>query len=297
MNNNIKKYYLQTSCFTDLGMYKEFVQHLPNNVNDLCLLQRRQIIHPFSFFNKKIYIKDNCYWGNMKEVPIYKLKYEDDIFPTAQSILAELLRRDSNYGFNRKDADKVHVTCRGQAILLTAILKAKGIPARCRSGFTFYVTDIKSAGDHWITEYYDFNQKRWVLIDADMHDSDRNLGFDVNDIPKNEFIFGAEAYLGLRNGKYKENEIYYASDPKTYGLNASIRALFYDFHCLMNDEIIFLHVPKYIQDKKFKLSKKEYQELDELAMLMLNPDENFDKLVNIWNNDIKYRIMSGALNQ
>ena len=29
---------------------------------------------------------------------------------------------------------------------------------------------------------------------------------------------------------------------------------------------------------------------------MLEPDENFDKLLQIWNNEPKYRIMSGALN-
>ena len=65
---------------------------------------------------------------------------------------------------------------------------------------------------------------------------------------------------------------------------------------LMNDEIIFLHMPKYIQDKNFELSEEEYEELDNLANLMLNPNENFSKLQEIWNNMPKFRIMSGALN-
>ena len=82
------------------------------------------------------------------------------------------------------------------------------------------------------------------------------MGFDLNDVPRDKFIFCAEAYLGMRSNKYKTEEIYYASDPTTLGLKASIRGLFYDFHSLMNDEIIFLHLPKYIQDKKFELSEK-----------------------------------------
>lgn len=90
--------------------------------------------------------------------------------------------------------------------------------------------------------------------------------------------------------------IYYASDPATLGLKASIRGLFYDFHSLMNDEIIFLHLPKYIQDKKFELSEEEYIELDKLAELLLEPDKNFDKILYIWNKEPKFRIMSGALN-
>lgn len=39
-----------------------------------------------------------------------------------------------------------------------------------------------------------------------------------------------------------------------------------------------------------------YKELDNLASLMLNPNENFSKLQEIWNNIPKFRIMSGALN-
>ena len=84
--------------------------------------------------------------------------------------------------------------------------------------------------------------------------------------------------------------------PTTFGLKAAIRGLFYDFHSLMNDEIIFLHVPRYIKDKDFKLSDEEYQELDNLAVLLLNPNENFNELQKIWNDNSKFRIMSGALN-
>ena len=64
----------------------------------------------------------------------------------------------------------------------------------------------------------------------------------------------------------------------------------------MNDEIIFLHLPKYIQDKNFELSEEEYIELDKLAKLLLEPDKNFDKILDIWNKESKFRIMSGVLN-
>ena len=122
------------------------------------------------------------------------------------------------------------------------------------------------------------------------------MGFDLNDVPYDKFLFGAEAYLGIRENRYKEETIWYASDPVTLGLKASMRALFFDFHSLMNDEIIFLHMPRYIQNKNFELTEEEYKELDNLARLMLNPNENFDKLYEIWENTPKYRIMSGALN-
>ncbi len=64
----------------------------------------------------------------------------------------------------------------------------------------------------------------------------------------------------------------------------------------MNNEIIFLHLPKYIIDKNFELSEDEFLELDELARLMLEPDKNFDKLNHIWENNEKFRTMSGGMN-
>lgn len=45
-----------------------------------------------------------------------------------------------------------------------------------------------------------------------------------------------------------------------------------------------------------ELTEEEYEELDRLATLMLDPDKNFDELLQIWNSESKYRIMSGALN-
>ncbi len=296
MNSKILDFYKQTSLYTDLGLYKEFAKQLTNDIDELCVLQRMQIIHPIAYSDSDIRQQSKCFWGDMTKVPITRLDYEDDLFPTASSMLCELLRKNNEYRVDRKAEDKIHVTCRGQAILLASILKAKGYSARVRSGFAPYIKYDGINYDHWITEYFDENKNRWVLVDADEHCSDHEMGFDLNDIPRDKFVFGAEAYLGMRNNKYKTEEIYYASDPATLGLKASIRGLFYDFHSLMNDEIIFLHLPKYIQDKKFELSEEEYIELDKLAELLLEPDKNFDKILYIWNKEPKFRIMSGALN-
>lgn len=292
----ILEFYRKTSTYTDLGYYKEFAKNLPDDIEKLCLLQRMQIIHPFAFFDKSIRTKKDCFWGDMTKVPETRLEYEDDIYPTAQSIIAELLRKNPDYNIKREAKDKVHITCRGQAILLASILKAKGIPARARSGYAEYIHYDGIYYDHWITEYFDEKEKRWKLVDADEHCPDHEMGFDLNDIPYDKFLFGAEAYLGLRKNKYKEETIWYVSDPVILGLKASIKGLFYDFHSLMNDEIIFLHMPKYIRDKNFELTEEEYKELDGLAQLMLSPNENFEKLQEIWENTPKYRVMSGALN-
>ncbi len=302
MDKNILKFYKKTSLYTELGLYADFARKLPDDISELCLLQRNQIIHPFDLSDEEMRKDSNSFYGDMTKIPRTALRYENDLYPTAIAMLSELLRRDKNYSVNRKIEDKIHVCCREQAILLASILKAKGIPARVRSGFAKYVnTSEKQAGDHWITEYYDFKNKKWILVDADMYfDKDileeYHIDFNLLDIPREKFIFGAQAYLGLRENKFKPEEIYYASSPLTIGIEASLHGLFYDFHSLMNNEIIFLHLPKYIVDKNFKLSNEEYFELDELAKLMLEPDKNFNTLNYIWENNEKFRIMSGGMN-
>ena len=100
----------------------------------------------------------------------------------------------------------------------------------------------------------------------------------------------------MRQKKREKSQILYASDPVTLGLPAAIRGLFYDFHCLMNDEIIFDFVPKYILEKNFDITEEELTELDDLAELMLDPDKNFDDLVSVWEKNLKLRIMAGGLN-
>lgn len=295
-NKEILEFYKETSQFTDLGYYKDFAKNLPNDIEELCILQRMQIIHPVAYNDKDIRNKNNCFWGDMTKVPITRLDYEEDYFPTAQSMIAELLRKNPDYNIKREAKDKINITCRGQAILLASILKAKGIPARARSGFAPYIKYDGISYDHWITEYYDESENIWKLVDADEHCPDHEMGFDLNNIPYDRFIFGANAYLGLREKSIQEDSILYSSDPVTLGMKATLRALFYDFHALMNNEIIFLHIPKYIREKDFNLSEEEYIELDYLAKLMLNPNKNFNELKEIWKNIPKYRIMSGALN-
>lgn len=60
-----------------------------------------KIIHPVAFKDKEIRNKKDCFWGDMTKVPVTRLEYEDDIFPTAQSVIAELLRKNPNYTTKR----------------------------------------------------------------------------------------------------------------------------------------------------------------------------------------------------
>ncbi len=73
-------------------------------------------------------------------------------------------------------------------------------------------------------------------------------------------------------------------------------SLFYDFHCLMNDEVIYVHTPKISTYQTFaKLTESEKEKIDNLARLMQDPDKNFDKLQKIWETEKDFRLLTGGL--
>lgn len=293
LNEEILSFYKKTSVYTDLGLYKYFAMNLPDKIDDLCVLIRKQTIHPSVFNNSEIFSEKTCFWGDMTQIKQNILLREDDILPTSIGIMAELLRKNPNNSTDREAKDKVFVTCRGIALLLASILKAKEIPTRVRSGFAKYPTKEKIYLDHWITEYYDKEKNRWLLVDADCCCND-NLNFNIYDIPKKYFWSAPEVWLKYRNNSNDIKIIghaYYKNEEK---FEMVVTALFYDFHCIMNDEIIYIHIPKYLKDKHFILSEDDMKELDELAKLMLDIEGNFEKLKEIWNTNIKFRKMCGG---
>lgn len=208
---------------------------------------------------------------------------------------AELFRLDDR-GFilQRAIENKLVVTCRYVSVLMSAFLKAKGISCGSRAGFAPNFYENKS-GDHWINQYWNERENRWITFDADGFFNDEELGFNQFDIPNNQFDWAADTWLNIRNGKVDGKYFVYADALGTNSLKAVIRAIFYDFHALMNDEISYKFQPCYIDGKFNILTENDLIEIDDLAKLMLKPDKNFNKLISIWNSNRKYRILNSPL--
>lgn len=297
---NIKKvldHYLQFGQFTDPYPYKEVLKkNLPNDIKEIGLLVRKQIIHKSTLEHGNAGSNKDLRYGDMTKVPWYR-QNEDDIFPTASAMIAELFRRDSS-GFilDRATKDKLILTCRFIAVLIASILKSKGIPARARSGFAPYFKveglEIDKSYDHWINQYWDSKQSRWITIDVDASLEDY-LKFDPYDISQETFDFSADAWLDVRGGRIDGN--HFKDAVGLEGLDTISWQLFHDFHALMNNEILYQHGTAYIQNRIKELSEEELKEIDNLAKLMQKPDDNFDKLKELWETNKKFRILKGGL--
>lgn len=295
MENKIVEHYLQAGTYTYAGPYKNYYKSLPDNIEELGRLVCGQVIHRVTLQEGNTNANADLRYGDMTRYPWYRMRCEDDVFLTAVSMTAELFRMDER-GFVRDRAveNKIVVCCRYVAVLMAAILKAKGIPARCRAGFAPYFTEGKSM-DHWITQYWSESEGRWVSIDADAFFDVESLGFDPYDIPADRFDWAAETWLGIRRGTRDGSRFIYADGLGTNSLKAAVRYLFYDFHALMKEELTFSFLPSFLTHRMNCLTEKELQEFDRLAEWMLQPEENFDRLEYLWQHERKYRIIDSPL--
>jgi|688.fasta_scaffold220920_2 hypothetical protein len=294
MNPKILEHFKQFSTFTNPGLYAAKLRdELPDDIREIGLLVRANIIHRVTLANGNTGVNSDNQYGDMTKVPWWR-QPEDDVLPTASAMLAELYHRDQR-GFvrDRSEDKRLILTCRFVAILMASILKSKGLPARVRSGFESYAPPRPGVScDHWITQYWKANESRWITIDADCCRC--GMDFDPFDIPKNKFDWSAETWLNSRRGKSNPKRFWNAGGYD--GLMPISWELFYDFHCIMNNEIIYLHSPDQLHPGKFdKLSEIELQEIDAIAELMLDPDNNFEALQSIYDTNRKFRLLTGAL--
>jgi hypothetical protein len=298
MNQKIINHYLQFGLFTNPSLFKgKLASDLPDDIKKLGLLVRKQCIHRVTLRNGNTGTNKDIRYGDMTKVPWFR-QCEDDNLPSASAMLAELYRRDMRgFVIDRAEKDRLVVTCRFVSILMASILKSKGISTRVRSGFAPYFelgADIKGKSvDHWINQYWSKEQNKWITIDVD-GSLEGYHKFNPYDMPEGTFDFSADAWLNVRASKIKGEHFWNAGGFD--GLVVVAWELFYDFHSLMNSEIIYLHAPEIVKLANFpKLTEDQLKEIDELAKLMQAPDDNFDKLKELWETKREFRLLIGAL--
>ena len=111
----------------------------------------------------------------------------------------------------RPPSERFAGCCRHYTLLLVAMLRSKGIAARARCGFGGYFAKGMFV-DHWVTEYFDEPQRRWLLVDAQIDDRQRalfDIDFDTLDVPRDRFLVAGDAWRLCRDGK---------ADPRSFGV-------------------------------------------------------------------------------
>jgi hypothetical protein len=96
--------------------------------------------------------------------------------------------------------------------LISATLREQGVPARPRCGFGAYFPPGRFE-DHWVAEYWNKAERRWMLVDAQLDNVQRSafrIDFDPTDVPHDRFILAGDAWRQCRAGR---------ADPDLFGLS------------------------------------------------------------------------------
>ncbi len=116
--------------------------------------------------------------------------------------LSQILVRDSDPPLAAlAPPDRVVGTCRDFALMLCAMLRHTGTAARVRCGFANYLGG-EHYQDHWLTEYWNSAEERWVKVDAQLdaaHIDHLKIDFDPLDVPEFRFIVGHRAWELIRS--------------------------------------------------------------------------------------------------
>lgn len=275
-------YYTGAGAFTGAGDHVEALRALPDDIPGLLGALHGLLIH------------EHLTWA-------YGVEHRPEHNETAnlravEPLLGGLLARGGPLTEAREPAERLAGTCRHFTVLTVAALRAHGVPARARCGFGTYFT-ATTGEDHWVAEYWNGAEDRWVLVDAQIDQRQRELfgtDIDVTDVPRDRFLVAGQAWRRCRVG---------ADDPNRYGLSAAeefgdwwIAAnLIRDTAALSNAEMLPWDVWGAIPEPEDVIGADLTALLDELAALTSVPETAAD-VREVYRRDARLRVPATVRN-
>lgn len=189
------EFYATQSVFSGPGEFAPYYEALPDDPRELAIVARRLLIHRVEGGHFGFEIAEDRLHNDAEA------RYVDEILKLIVQRVDEPLTERRAY------ADRFVGICRDFSLLFCSFLRAKGIPARIRSGFADYFGDDGFHFDHVVTEYWD-PARGWLFADAQVTEG-HTVDFDPMDVPRDRFLVAGKAWQIIRAGK---------ADPKSFGL-------------------------------------------------------------------------------
>jgi len=272
--SDVLDYYVQQSRFTDPGEFVSLLADLPRGLAGLCRVVDGIYIHYMS--------EETIHYPVAPErKPEINLTYMD-------RMLARIVELDDRPLTEPRPTHKRLVgCCRDSALLLCAMLRHQGVPARVRVGFANYFTayDGDFNCNHEIVDVWDGREQRWRLVDADLNQramQDCQVPFSPLDVPRDRFQVG-----GLAWQMYRRGEI----DPNCYGVSASsglagaafLRGgLVQDLAALNKEELLCWDCWGIMLKDMNEYTEAEWSLLDRAAQLSQGGNADFGAMRNLY---------------
>jgi excinuclease ABC subunit A len=246
---------------TDPREHGDMLAALPDDVPGLVRVAQGVLIHPFCV---KLY-----------HVQLSPRQREEVFLRSVAQMLGRMREFDPTpLTVAREPSQQLVGNCRDHAVLCVALLRQQGIPARLRVGFASYLSESKN-DDHWVTEYWDAERERWVLIDPQLDDVQRDafkIDFDPLDMRFcNQFYTGGQAWQLCRSGQAKASQFGFK---RWWGWGYIRGSLLHDLDALNKIELIAHDWWGELPTKNERdVAVEERELLDRLAGLSNDADE------------------------
>jgi hypothetical protein len=224
---------------------------------------------------------------------LYNVKFSDqqrqdmNVRPFAQ-MLGRIAAIDAHpLTATREPARRLPCVCRHFSLMLCAILREQGVPARARCGFGAYFNKGKFE-DHWVCEYWNAAQSRWVLVDAQMDALQTKafrLDFDPLDVPRDRFIIAGDAWQMCRGGRADPNAFGLSMVPHLHGLWFVAGNVIRDLASLNKIEMLPWDVWGMMSLDDAGLTEEKRALLDRIAALTIGGDDKFAEMRHIYESD------------
>ena len=183
-------FYAHPASITEAGPYASLLDGLPADIGELCKVVQGVTVHIF--------------WAERYGLSLSEPRKSEVQLRTLAWRLARTLELDPRPLTQARPLEKKLVgNCRDFSVLLVSILRHQGVPARARCGFgTYFIPGHYE--DHWVAEYWNAQQRRWVLVDAQLDSFQceaMKIPFNPLDVPRDQFIVGGKAWQLCRRGE------------------------------------------------------------------------------------------------
>ena len=277
MANYPLNFYAQPSFMTNPGVHADLFSELPDDIPSLCKVVQGLLIHQ--------------YWAGAYGYSIPQERMSEYQIRDVAGKLDRIMELDDRPLPEPRPPDRRMVgNCRDYAVLLTAMLRYKGIPARTRCGFGAYFSPGWHE-DHLICEVWSVNKQEWVFVDAQLDDVQQKalrIPFDPCNIPRDQFLPGGKGWQMCRRVEADPNSFGYGN---TVGGWPNIRGnLIRDIAFLNKVEILGWDYWGLIAGNDADLREDDLALLDQAAILSLAGNDGFDELRSLYLRDMRLRV-------
>jgi hypothetical protein len=270
------KYYAGQGLITDPGEHASLFDGLPAELPALCRAVQGLLLHIF--------------WAERYGVSLTDERRQEVQLRHVARMLTRLRELDDRpLSIARPPERRLVGNCRDFSTLLCAILRHQGVPARARCGFGVYFTPGHYE-DHWVCECWNAAEQRWVMVDAQLDEVQRQvlgIAFDPCDVPRDQFLPGGKGWQLCRAGQ---------ADPDCFGI-FDMHGLWFvrgdmvrDLASLNKVELLPWDCWGLIEGEDKSLSQDDMALLDRVAALTLAGNEAFPALRALYEDEARLRV-------